>query len=477
MLDPGLRSIAEAQVERLRLSRTVEPPELARLIARAVSPGDVRQALLKERPVLDARRSLRILGPDPQDLREEAHAAGVLDANRDDLSFRRLFPSLDLGVYCGSHSTGKPSVALMPALEEAVGQLGVHGLGAWMDGGWLDAVDAFRRTVAELCGADLLRGDVAWYPNFSESLSAVLSGLSGKLLTDAGHFTSATYIHRAWAERTGNRIVEVPCDALGCVPTERLVDAMDADTAIVSISHALWRTGCVHDLDVLGAGIAAKCPDAVLLLDVYQTCGTVPIELGPLPMRTAILGGGVKQLRAGPGAGFAWVSHPLLELVDPARTGWWAHRDPMAFDVAFAPGPGAALLRTGTPDPLPMIALVTEARVLASSAGGNLRDAIRRSRAVTHRQVVDAVRAAEEAGLEVTGPRQPKARAAFFAVRVPDGPGMLSALHHDGVIADFRADRPGVTHGLVRVGANPASFGYELLYAVDRIAHHLRNRH
>lgn len=474
MLDAGLRSIAEAQVERLRLSQDLDPPELGELIRRALSPDDVRQALLKERPLLEARRSVRVVGPDPHDLRIEAAAAGVLDASPADLAFRRLYPGLDLGVYCASHSMGKPSVALLAALDEHVSQLLVHGTGAWADGGWLDAMEAFRRAVAELCGADLLRGDVASFPNFSDGLNALLSGLEGQMVTDAGHFTTARYVHRAWAQRTGSELVEVAADSLGCVGTERLAESLTPDTAVVSIAHGFWRNGYVHDLDLLGDAMQARCPHAVLLVDAYQTLGTVPVEIGRLPLRTAILGGGIKQLRAGTGAGFAWVSHPLLDLVDPDRTGWWAHHDPLSFAPELELGPGAAKLRTGTPDPLPMMALVTELRVLATSATGDLRNAVRRARDLTHGHVVRAVRAAEDAGLELSGPRNPARRAAFFAIRVPDGPAMLSALDEDGVIVDFRADSPGAHAGVIRLSSCAASFGYEMLYAVERIATHLR---
>jgi kynureninase len=135
-------------------------------------------------------------------------------------------------------------------------------------------------------------------------------------------------------------------------------------------------------------------------------------------------------------------------------------------------GPGAQKLRTGAPNPLPMVALVTELCVLATSGGGDLGAAIRRAREVTHRSVTGAVRAAEGAGLQVTGPRNPARRAAFFSVHVREGARLLSALAEDGVIADFRAERPGAANGVIRLSANAASFGYELSYAVERLAGH-----
>jgi len=121
--------------------------------------------------------------PDPNVLRREAASVGLLDVTQRDLDYRRLFPSLDLGVYCASHGTGKPSLAMALAIEEHLSEGLVHGAGAWLEGGWLEVVDAFREAVAALVGGDLHRGDVLWYPNFSESMGALLPSLHGRLVT------------------------------------------------------------------------------------------------------------------------------------------------------------------------------------------------------------------------------------------------------------------------------------------------------
>lgn len=474
MLDRGLRSIAEAQVDRLVHFGAAETSGFLPRLLDADSPAEIRRAVLKEQPLIDGVFRRKIGGPDPAVLREEAVAAGVLSATAEDLAYRRLFPSLDFGVYAASHAMGRPSIALQPALSEAVAQLYVHGTNAWVVGGWLTAIENFRKAIAELCGADLLRGDVATWPNFSEGLAAVLCGLEGPMLTDASHFTSALYVQRAWAARTGNPIHEVALDSHGLVTTERLIAALTPQTSIVSISHVAWKTGYLYDLDAIGEAMAATCPDAILLLDVYQSLGTVPVSVARLPMRTAILGGGIKQLHAGPGAGFGWVSHELLALIEPDRTGWWAHENPLAFDPEFRLGVGAAKLRTGTSHPLPMIALQAELRVLASSAGGDLRAAVRRARATTQRAVGEAVDAARRLGLKIAGAVPLERRGAFLAIAVADGPKTVAAMAERGVIVDFRSDVPNGLPGLVRLSSHAAGFSYELVYAVETLAQVVR---
>jgi kynureninase len=477
MLDGHLVEIVQAQIDFLSKLRESAPPQLATLLDKSLTPSEVWRAVLKERPVLDQLRRWAIPDPDPHVLRREAASVGLLDVTHLDLEYRRLFPALDLGVYCASHATGKPSLAMPMAIDEHLSEGAVYGAGAWLEGGWLEVIDAFREAVTALVGGNLGRGDVLWYPNFSESLAALLPTLRGRLVTTAGHFTSAHYIHEVWAERGGGEVHVVPMDESGCVPTERLVEALDERTTVVSLSHALYRTGYLHDLDAIAVAMAERCPEAVLLLDAYQTLGTVPVDLQRLPSRTAVLSGGVKQLHAGTGAGFAWISNPLLDLVEPDRVGWWGHRDPLAFDHGpFDLGEGAVKLRTGTPALVPMVALVTELGVLATSGNGDLQAAVRRARERTRAHMAAGLETAEAAGLEVRGGTDPERRGAFLALWVPDGETVVTALAEEGVFVDFRADAPESDGGLIRVGSNAAGFGYEVVYAVERIAAYAADR-
>jgi kynureninase len=468
-----LAHIAQAQVERAREVRGRTTTELQLLLYRAMNPRDVHNALLKERPVLEALGRMELRGLDPHELREEARAVGMLDGTADDLAYRRLFPSLDLGVYCANHGVGKPSAPAQAALDQFVAQWAVFGIDGFMEAGWLDLVEDGRFLIGELCGDPaLIHGDVAWFPNLSDGLSACLNSLRGRLVTTAAHFTTGHYIHENWARRTESEVVVVPEDDQECVPTQAVIDALTPDTTVVSLSQVHWRSGYVHDLPAIAAAMKAVCPSATLLLDVYQGHGTVPVDRAGLPSRTAMLGGGLKQLHAGTGAGYGWFSNSLLERISPDRIGWWAHAEPIAFEPApLRMGPGAAPLRTGTPALLPLVLLVTELKVLAASGGGgSLTSGVARARARTSQIVAAAVAQAQARGLSVRGPTDPARRGAFFAIEVPDGAFALDGLAAAGVTADFRADVPGGSAGLVRISASAAHFAYELDYAVDALA-------
>lgn len=468
----GLDQIAIAQVKRAQQVRGRTTTELQLLLHRALAPDDVRKALLKEGPVLSELRRLVLEGPDPHDLRSEAAAVGLLQASPKDLDYRRLFPGLDLGVYLANHAVGKPSAAAGAALDQLHAQHTVFGVDAFADAGWMDLVDDLRYLVGELCGdADLSRGDIAWFANLSDALSAVLSSLRGRLVTTEGHFTTGHYIHEHWGAQTGSEVVVVPQDEQECVPADRVISTLTSDTRIVSLSQVHWRSGWVHDLHAITSAIADRCPGAVLLLDVYQGHGTVPVDVRGLPPKVAILGGGLKQLHAGTGAGYAWVSHPLLDELGRDRTGWWAHADPLAFeDPPLRLGPGAARLRTGTPSLLPLVLLATELKVLGASDNGSLASGVARARRITKGLTAFAAQACADLGLSIRGPQSADRRGAFLAIEVADGPSALAGLAAAGVTVDFRADEPGGRSGLLRISGSAAHFPYEIDYALRILA-------
>lgn len=409
--------------------------------------------------------------PVADQLRREAAADGIFHATERDLDFRSLYPGLDCGVFCAAHSTGKASLALLPAVADHLRDGMLLGTEAWVHGDWLAVVDRFREAVAILSGGDLETGDVAWFANLSDGLSAVLSALpGGELISTAGHFTTARYIHRHWAGQNGGTLTELPLTD-GIATADDVIRSLRPTTQVVSVTQCFWRNGMLLDVESIGRAMQQVCPDAALIVDVYQSQGTVPIDVSAFPARCAVLGGSLKQMRAATGGGYAWLSNGLLESLSPRRTGWWAHAEPLEFaEPPLRVGPGAARLRTGTPAMTPLVQLNTELVALATSADGDLAEALKRAHRVTQAQVTQAIAAARTAGLDVLGPDDPSRRAAFFAVRHPKAVPLAEALGECGVVVDARGDHPGAEAGALRLSANAASFEYELLYAVQKLA-------
>ena len=72
---------------------------------------------------------------------------------------------------------------------------------------------------------------------------------------------------------------------------------------------------------------------AYVILDIYQAAGVIPIDVTALEADFAV-GGSVKWLCGGPGAGYLYVRPDRARTLEPAFVGWAAHADPFAFEAA-----------------------------------------------------------------------------------------------------------------------------------------------
>jgi kynureninase len=220
---------------------------------------------------------------------------------------------------------------------------------SWEEHWW-----SLGRTVGDKIGA--LAGaapdTVSMHPNVTSAEATVLSCFEvrpprDKVVAVEMEFPSILYLYREWLRGRG-RLEIVPCPDGITVPTERLLAAIDETTLLVPISHVLFRSSCI--VDARAVIERAHAVGAKVVLDVFQSLGTVPVDLQDLDVDFAV-GGCLKWLCGGPGACFLYVRPDLADRLEPRFTGWLAHDDPFAFD----PGPlvrtrGSYRFQSGTPN-------------------------------------------------------------------------------------------------------------------------------
>ena len=139
-------------------------------------------------------------------------------------------------------------------------------------------------------------------------------------------------VHYVWQEqaRRGAAVVIVKSKDGSHPPTEELLAAIDEKTLLVPISHVLFRSSGMYDAQRVIK--RAHEVGALVLLDCYQSAGTVPLDLKAWDCDMAC-GGSVKWACGGPGAAYLYVRPDLLEHLAPMSTGWFAHAEPFAFDM------------------------------------------------------------------------------------------------------------------------------------------------
>jgi kynureninase len=166
------------------------------------------------------------------------------------------------------------------------------------------------------------------------------------------------------------------------------------------------------------------------VLDCYQSAGVVPFDVTALEVDFAV-GGSVKWLCGGPGAGWLHVRPDLAERLEPTFVGWQAHARPFAFEPELEYAAGARRFLTGTPNVPALYAATAGYDVIEEVGVDRIRE---RSLALTQ-LLIDRL---DATGFEVASPREPDRRGGTVLVRTPDDAAVHRELGERGIICDFR---------------------------------------
>ncbi|HVT60969.1 MAG TPA: aminotransferase class V-fold PLP-dependent enzyme [Thermoanaerobaculia bacterium] len=349
------------------------------------------------------------------------------------LALRSEFPILGHTTYLINNSLGAMPRGVHQELETFAREWEERGVRAWHEGWWEMSV-VTGDLLAPLLGVPPgPPGEIAMHQNVSVAAAVFFSCFDypperNRIVYTELNFPNVMYLAEG-ERRKGAEIVTVPSDDGIGVPTERLLAAIDERTRLVPISHTLFRSAFVQD----AAAIARRCREtgAILLLDVYQSVGVLPIELAAWGVDAAV-GGSVKWLCGGPGAGFLWVRPDLAPALRPAFTGWQADEEPFA----FRPGPvrpAAAPWRflTGTPNIPALYSCRAGYRIVAGVGVQRIRE---RSLGLTGH----LMKVAQEAGFELRTPGDPRQRGGTVSVWHPEAERLCHELIEREILCDYR---------------------------------------
>jgi kynureninase len=347
------------------------------------------------------------------------------------LQFRPEFPILDRTVYLVSNSLGAMPRGVADRFAEYVDDWAELGVRAWSKG-WWEMPITVGDEIAPLIGAK--DGEVVMMPNVTMAQASVLSALDypsqrNKIVMTALDFPSVTYVYASLATRLGAEIVVVPAaaDGLG-VDTERLLEAIDERTRLVSISHVLFRSAYIVDVEAVCA--KAHRVGALVSLDSFHAVGVIPVDVRTIGC-DFLTGGVLKWLCGGPGGCFLYVSPEVRTRLAPALTGWQAHARPFGFEPEMEFATDAFRWLGGTPV-IPALYAAAEGPKLLRRAGVN---AIRQK---SMRQTSRLIELADARGYTVRAPREAARRGGTVAVDVPHAYEVSQYLLKRDVLVDFR---------------------------------------
>ena len=372
----------------------------------------------------------------------------TLDAQDPLAPLRNQFSLPEGVIYLDGNSLGARPVASLARAQQVIAEEWGNGLiRSWNRAGWADLSQRLGNRLAPLIGAR--DGEVVITDTTSINLFKVLSAAltvqrqraaeRKVIVSEASNFPTDLYIAEGLAELLQQgyslRLVNSP---------DELPQAIDADVAVVLLTHVNYKTGYMYDMQALTA-LSHEC-GALSIWDLAHSAGAVPIDLHNAGADYAI-GCTYKYLNGGPGSqAFVWVNPALVDLVRQPLSGWFGHTRQFAMEANYAPSAGIARYLCGT-QPITSLAMVEcGLAIFEQTDMASLRT---KSLALTDLfiELVEARCAAH--GLVLITPREHARRGSHVSFEHPEGYAVIQALIARGVIGDYREPR------IMRFGFTP----------------------
>jgi kynureninase len=373
-----------------------------------------------------------------------------MDASKPLLDYRAEFPVLEHTTYLINHSLAAMPRKAADRLAEYARMWGGRGIRSWGEG-WWEMPMTVGDQVGRIVGAP--PGSTVMHQNVAVAEAVVLSCFlpvpapgdpaRDRVVYERANFPSVRYLYQA---QPGLEVVV-------CEDDSAIVDAIDERTLLVPISHVLFKTAEIQDVEPIVR--RAHEVGAYVILDCYQSAGIVPLDLTALDVDFAV-GGSVKWLCGGPGNGWLYVRPDLAERLRPTFTGWQAHERPFGFEEQMEYASGAARFLTGTPN-VPAHYAATAGYDLIEEIG------VEQIRANSLRQTQLLMDLADDAGFGLRSPRNPERRGGTVTVDVPEFPAVYRELMERQILCDFRPDAG------IRLGPHYFNTDDELHFVIEQI--------
>lgn len=268
-------------------------------------------------------------------------------------SIRALFPVTKHATYLNNAAVSPPPLKTIEAIQSQLQDVSENGSVNFRN--WVAVKERARQLLAGMLGAR--PEQVAFMRNTSDGLSTVANGLDWRpgdnLVTFHNEFPSNIY---PWLRVRDALGVEVRMcgERDGRIELDEFIKLIDKRTRIVAISHVQYASGFRADLERLGR--AARLHDALLVVDVIQGLGVIPVDVEAELIDVAA-GACHKWLLTPEGVGLLYLSSRARERIQPTLVGWVSVPNPEDYNnfeqgwnrgtLAWETGTGPASLLHG----------------------------------------------------------------------------------------------------------------------------------
>jgi len=380
--------------------------------------------------------------------------AHQLDSQDPLASYRDQFIITDPNlIYLDGNSLGRMPKASAERAKQIVDEEWGHDLIRGWNKGWWEAPARVGDKIGQIIGAasgQVLVSDTTSINLFKLAMAALTYQPEKKrIITDTLNFPSDLYILQGCAqllspsplqgegrgEGQAYKILRISSLDNDITPDlTALESAINEDTALVTLSHVLFKSGYIYDMRRI-TDLAHK-KGALVLWDLSHSVGSIPIELDQCNADLAI-GCTYKYLNGGPGApAFLYVHKNLQEKLSSPIWGWWGQTKPFDFGLDFTPAPDAQRFLVGTQ---PMLSLLTMEASLDSILNAGMPAIRAKSILMTDYASFLTDNLLAPFGFSLGSPRDSAQRGSHISIRHADGYRINRALIEEmNVIPDFR---------------------------------------
>lgn len=372
--------------------------------------------------------------------------ARELDAQDELAPFRAEFVIEDPDlIYLDGNSLGRLPKRTVEFMRRAIEmEWGERLIRVWNDG-WVHTPTVLGAKIAQLVGAqpdEILVTEATSVNLFKLAVAALQARPDRtKIVSDVFNFPSDLYILQGIIDLLGrrHRLELIPSADTITIDPAAVDIALDRETALVSLTHVAFKSAFMYDMARVTE--QAHQAGALTLWDLSHSVGAVPVDLNGSNADLAV-GCTYKYLNGGPGApAFLYVRRDLQTQLSQPMWGWFAAKNPFAFDLDYTPADDISRYKVGTPPMLSMKAVEPALDIL-------LEAGMERLRAKSIRQTAYMIFLAEQwlepLGFTIGTPRRAEIRGSHVSVRHAESYRINRALIEAEppavkVIPDFRA--------------------------------------
>ena len=346
------------------------------------------------------------------------------------LRYRVEFPILERTNYMISNSLGAMPRGVYDALHAYADTWATRGVRAWEESWWTLAAEVGNELGALM---NAPKDSVSVHQNVTTCQAVVAScfdftGKRNKVVYSDMNFPSVMYFWEA-QRRYGAQVHMVKTDDGITVPIDRLLDAIDEQTLLVPISHVIFRSAYINDAKAIVE--KAHKVGAHVVLDTFQSLGTVPVDVAALDVDFAC-GGVLKWLCGGPGVAYLYVHPDLGRKLEPKLTGWFAHRNPFGFEVGPVQYAEPPLRFMNGTSHIPSLEAARPGLKIIREAG------VEKIREKSMRQTARLIALADQHEWRVNTPRDAEKRGGTVSIDMPDAQQVCRDLLARDILVDWR---------------------------------------